>query len=110
MLQHQETTNFIRSKPSQKINSSVTYYGFFDGCSKGNPGNAGIGYFVTNKEGTIIFSRSLNVGKQTNNSAEYFGFLYLLLDCIHNKITHLKVFGDSLLVVNGVKGIYNITN
>ena len=110
MLKYQNTDNFIRSRPSQKIQSNVTYYGFFDGCSKGNPGNAGIGYFLTNKEGNIIFSNSLNVGEQTNNVAEYFGLLFLLLDCVHNKVSNLKVFGDSLLVVNGIKGIFNIGN
>ena len=77
------------------IKSNVEYYGFFDGASRGNPGKSGAGYALLNISNQKIFTNSINLGTKTNNQAEFFSLVYLLLDCKQNRVTNLKVFGDS---------------
>lgn len=41
-----------------------------DGGARGNPGPAGIGYIIQNREGRI-FENTKYIGEKTNNQAEY---------------------------------------
>ena len=78
----------------------------FDGCSKGNPGLSGAGavLYHFDKE---IWSESLFVGESlTNNYAEYTGLIFGLQQAKIYNIKNLKVEGDSLLVINQMKGLY----
>ncbi len=79
----------------------------FDGSSKGNPGLARSGAVIYNKEGNECWANSYYIGdKCTNNYAEYAG-LYCGMKKAHEMgIKDLKVEGDSLLVINQMKGIY----
>ena len=78
----------------------------FDGCSKGNPGLAGAGaviYYL----GQEYWSESFFVGENfTNNHAEYAGLILGLQKAKLLGIKSLKVEGDSLLVINQMKGLY----
>ena len=102
-------TEFHKSSPQIRCQSNIDYIAFFDGCSKGNPGPAGIGYQVVSSRGSVVFQNCLNVGMRTNNEAEFLALVFCLLDCMHNNIKNLSVFGDSQLVVKGVTGEYNIS-
>jgi ribonuclease HI len=78
----------------------------FDGCSKGNPGLAGAGavLYYANEE---LWSGNFFVGeKATNNHAEYAGLILGLKTAMEYDIKSLVVEGDSLLVINQMKGIY----
>ena len=80
----------------------------FDGCSKGNPGPAGAGAVIY-KNNVEIWSGIDFVGtRTTNNVAEYHGLLLGLKNAISLGITSLKVQGDSLLVINQMKGEYKV--
>lgn len=48
---------------------------FTDGGSRGNPGAAAIGVFVTDENGAVIFEHGQYLGISTNNEAEYEAFL-----------------------------------
>jgi ribonuclease HI len=61
-----------------------------------------------NEKGIVIFEKCLNMGIRTNNQSEFFALVCCLLDCKHNKITKLNVYGDSELVVKGMNELYNI--
>jgi len=76
---------------------------FFDGCSKSNPGPAGIGA-VLYKNGQEIRTTSNFIGLQTNDVAEYMAFIKGLDIATKLKIKTLHVKGDSLLVINQMKG------
>ena len=90
----------------RKIQIPTKYTLFFDGCSKGNPGPAGAGA-VLYHENTEIWSRSIFVGNNsTNNVAEYTGLIFGLQQAKIYNIKNLKVEGDSLLVINQMKGLY----
>jgi len=103
------TTYFQKSDESNKIFKIHPEYDYkmnFDGCSKGNPGLSGGGAVIYhfNKE---IWSESFFVGENfTNNRAEYAGLILGLQQAKALNIKHLKVEGDSLLVINQMKGIY----
>jgi ribonuclease HI len=78
----------------------------FDGCSKGNPGLAGAGAVIYNFD-KECWSDTFFVGENaTNNHAEYAGLILGLRRAKIMGIKCLKVEGDSLLVINQMKGLY----
>ena len=82
----------------------------FDGCSKGNPGRAGIGAVIY-KNGLEYWASCKYIGdKKTNNESEYSALIFGLEAAIEKNIHKLSVYGDSLLVINQVNGIYKVKN
>jgi ribonuclease HI len=89
-----------------KIFPEASYKLQFDGCSKNNPGLAGAGAVIYYNEGEI-WSADFFVGTNaTNNHAEYAGLILGLKRAIEMDIKSLVVEGDSLLVINQMKGVY----
>ena len=89
-----------------KVYPEFDYKLNFDGCSKGNPGLAGAGAVIYHF-GKEIWSDSYFVGEKfTNNHAEYSGLLLGLQQAKILNIKCIRVEGDSLLVINHMKGIY----
>ena len=96
----------MSKKQSIAIYPEYDYVLNFDGCSKGNPGLAGAGA-VLYHFGKEIWFGDIFVGENyTNNYAEYAGLIMGLKQAISLNIKHLKVEGDSLLVINQMKGQY----
>jgi len=92
----------------EKIISQPEFVLYFDGCSKGNPGPAGIGAVIF-KNGVEIWSSYKYIGNnRTNNEAEYSALIFGLEGAVENKIINLAVFGDSLLVINQVNNVYKV--
>ena len=90
-------------------NTNTEYTLYFDGCSKGNPGSAGIGAVIF-KLGEEEWCGCQYIGKKTNNQSEYSALIFGLKEVLSRDITQLLVFGDSLLVINQVKGVYKLNN
>ena len=89
-----------------KIFPECDYKLNFDGCSKGNPGLAGAGAVIYNF-GDEYWSNYFFVGEKfTNNHAEYAGLILGLQQAKEFGIKNLTVEGDSLLVINQMKGTY----
>lgn len=82
--------------------------GYFDGASRGNPGEAGAGAFLMNDSGEIIWEASRYLGKKTNNEAEYAALLLLLKAASDRGVTRLKIYGDSQLVVRQISRQWKI--
>ncbi|NJO94575.1 MAG: ribonuclease HI family protein [Hydrococcus sp. RM1_1_31] len=84
---------------------------YFDGGTYPmNPGHGGAGAVLVLEDGKeLSFSQYLGE-KKTNNQAEYGGLLLGLKKALELGITHLKVHGDSQLVVYQVNGIYECRN
>jgi len=86
--------------------TSFTYRMNFDGCSKGNPGLCGAGAVIYHNDAEI-WSQSFFVGENaTNNRAEYAGLILGLQQAVELNIKNLHVQGDSQLVINHMKGLY----
>lgn len=96
----------------------MIYRIYCDGGARGNPGPGGIGFVIYDQEGRILIKAAKFVGQVTNNVAEYLGVIEALrwfkdelnISVGSKQPIEIKVFLDSLLVVNQLNGIFKIKN
>ena len=81
---------------------------YVDGGSRGNPGPAGYGVFITDQSGRKIAALHEYLGHQTNNHAEYQALLAALDYALKHGHKALKVVGDSELLVKQIRGEYKV--
>lgn len=81
-----------------------------DGGARGNPGPAGYGVVVTDKDGAVLDELSEGIGWATNNVAEYQGVLAGLERARALGARRVVVRADSLLVVNQQLGRWKVRN
>ena len=74
--------------------------GYFDGASRGNPGEAGAGAWLEDESGRVVWETAQYLGKKTNNEAEYNAAILLLKAARERGAQKLTVRGDSKLVVS----------
>lgn len=88
---------------------------YTDGGSRGNPGEAAIGVFITSSKGVPIASFGKRIGIGTNNEAEYTAVIEALNwirehpDKLQG-VDQASFFLDSLLVVSQITGLYKVKN
>jgi len=82
----------------------------FDGCCVPNPGEMGIGVVVYNESNDLIIELSENCGFGTNNQAEYNALIMGLEELLKIYNGHLKVQGDSELVIKQMRGEWGTKN
>lgn len=89
----------------------MTYECFFDGsCEPQNPnGNMGYGVYIKSDNSEYSDAKFIpaKLGN-TNNIAEYLGILLILNLMVNKKDSHIKIFGDSKMVVNQMNGSFAI--
>jgi ribonuclease HI len=88
---------------------------FTDGGSRGNPGPAAIGVYITDDKGKELASIGKVIGSTTNNVAEYKAILEALTWIAENKHKlgqdlEISFFMDSELAYRQIAGIYKIKN
>lgn len=85
-----------------------------DGGSLHNPGPAACSYIISKSDGSILEKKSLFLGAQTNNVAEYSGIKNALIAILRLRgsliVSSLFFVSDSLLMVNQLNGIYKVKN
>jgi ribonuclease HI/pterin-4a-carbinolamine dehydratase len=86
----------------------VTIYA--DGGSRGNPGHSASGYVIFDEHENTIEDKGVYLGITTNNQAEYQALKFALEDAKKLGAREVRVFMDSLLVVNQMKGIFKVKN
>jgi ribonuclease HI/ASC-1-like (ASCH) protein len=90
------------------ITRNPIYILHFDGCSKGNPGISGAGAVIY-LNGVEVWAKGFYVGtNRTNNEAEYMGLIYGLEQASLFGIQKIHIRGDSLLVIQQMKKIYQV--
>ena len=82
---------------------------YIDGSSIGNPGKSGIGYLIY-QGSELLKKRSVYLGIQSNNFAEYMALIFPLIDAIEQNQKKVKVFSDSKLVCEQIKGNFKVKN
>jgi len=82
---------------------------YIDGACKGNPGPAGIGVVICQKN-QVVKNVSVFIGQATNNIAEYTALIYGLQEALILKAEKVKVNTDSQLLYRQIKKIYKIKN
>lgn len=90
------------------VPDSVQLYA--DGGSRGNPGPSALGFVILDSEGKILHQDNKYLGITTNNQAEYHAVIAGMEWCLKKNIRELKVFLDSMLVVNQLKGQFKVKN
>jgi ribonuclease HI len=81
-----------------------------DGASRGNPGEAGFGIYVTAPDGSEVASLFGYLGEATNNVAEYQALLHGLRFALARGASTVEVFSDSELLVRQLEGRYRVKN
>lgn len=81
---------------------------YFDGGSRGNPGLAAYGFVLERPDGELIASEGAVIGTATNNVAEYSGLIAGMRRASESGISQLRVFGDSKLVIEQMKGAWRV--
>lgn len=86
---------------------------YTDGGSRGNPGEAASGIYITDSSGNELASLGIRLGVTTNNVAEYTA----VIEAYNWLLTHkevlqdhqeIKFFMDSKLVASQVSGLWKI--
>jgi ribonuclease HI len=83
---------------------------YFDGGARSNPGPAGYGVYIVDDAGHVLAELSGSLGNTTNNIAEYNGLIAALQWAVDNKVTQITIKGDSLLIVEQMRGNYKVKN
>ena len=83
---------------------------YFDGGARSNPGPAGYGVYIVDDQGTVLAELHGALGIATNNIAEYRGLIAALQWAVDHDVTELTVKGDSLLVIEQMRGNYKVKN
>jgi len=83
---------------------------YIDGASRGNPGRAGAGVWMTNGAGRKLVEMSRYLGHKTNNEAEYWALLLGLREAKRLGRKSIHIFTDSELIERQVKGLYRVKN
>jgi len=84
------------------------YVANVDGASRGNPGPASYAVVLRDPEGKIALELAKNIGRETNNVAEYFALLAALDYAATHNIVALRVRSDSELLVRQMQGRYKV--
>lgn len=95
-------------REKEGIPSGVTLHLFIDGASRGNPGQAGAGVYVTDPEGKRIAEKGWFLGHKTNNEAEYEALLLGMEEAKRLGGKAIRVYTDSELIQRQVRGIYRV--
>ncbi|UCD14961.1 MAG: ribonuclease HI family protein [Candidatus Omnitrophota bacterium] len=82
---------------------------YIDGACAGNPGKIGVGYLIY-KNKKLIKKDCISLGVQTNNFAEYMALIFSLTDAISIGEKDCKVYSDSQLLCEQIKGKYRVKN
>src|SRR6267154_6254925 len=92
--------------PSARLDGAYTAN--IDGAARGNPGPAAYGVVVRRPDGTTHESLGKYIGRHTNNVAEYYALIAALDYAAASGIRRLRVYSDSQLIVNQIKGLYKV--
>lgn len=79
-----------------------------DGASRGNPGPASYAVVIRDPSGKAILELAKNIGRETNNVAEYYALLAALDYATSHNISALRIRSDSELLVRQMQGRYKV--
>lgn len=81
---------------------------YTDGAARGNPGPAGIGYVIYDREGAVLAQEAAYLGETTNNVAEYTALIRALERATGLSDGPVRVYSDSELMVRQLSGEYRV--
>lgn len=88
-------------------NSAIVYV---DGGSRGNPGPAGVGYYIVGPNGAVLRKGGEFIGFNTSRVAEYYAVKEGLEQAIELGLRQVRIISDNLMVVNQINGVFKVKN
>ncbi len=79
-----------------------------DGAARGNPGPAGIGIVLVDKDGKVVKEVAEPLGIATNNVAEYSALIRALEEAAALGCSRIAVITDSELMARQINGRYRV--
>ncbi len=92
----------------KSVANSATVY--IDGCSRGNPGPAGVGYHIVGPNGAVLASGGEFIGFASSRVAEYYALKLGCEKAIELGLKTVRFVGDNLMMINQMNGIYKVKN
>ncbi len=84
---------------------------YTDGGARGNPGPAGIGAVVVDKDtGRVLEEVAVYLGETTNNQAEYRAAIAALQKAVDLGAKTVELISDSELMIKQARGVYKVKN
>ena len=83
---------------------------YVDGSSRGNPGPAGVGYYIVGTEGQIMEHGGEFIGFASSREAEYRAMKLGIERAKALGLKTVRFVGDNLMVINQLNGIYEVKN
>ena len=83
---------------------------YTDGASRGNPGPAGLGYYIIDENGKEVKRGGEFIGFATSRVAEYYGLKEACEQAIELGYKSVRFVSDNLMMINQLNGIYAIKN
>ena len=83
---------------------------YTDGASRGNPGPASVGIVFKDESGKVIFEKQKELGKTTNNEAEYQALIHAMKHVNRYHPEKIIFYADSELMIKQMRGEYKIKN
>jgi ribonuclease HI len=79
-----------------------------DGAARGNPGPAGIGVSITDRDGRLVDEIAEGIGETTNNVAEYTAAIRGLRRAAELGASQVHLRSDSKLLIEQLSGRYKV--
>src|ERR1700676_3055356 len=105
---HKSSGKLFEEPETPSARAEGAYTANMDGAARGTPAPAAYGVVVRRPDGTTHESLGKYIGRATNNVAEYYALIAALDYAAASGIRRLRVFSDSQLIVNQIKGIYKV--
>src|SRR3984893_15669638 len=105
---HKASGKLFAEPEAPSARAEGAYTANIDGAARGNPGPAAYGVIVRRPDGSTHESLGKYIGRTTNNVAEYYALMAALDYAAASGIKRLRVFCDSQLIVNQIKGLYKV--
>ena len=83
---------------------------YVDGGSRGNPGPAGIGYYIVGENGEVLRRGGEFIGFATSRVAEYYALKEGIEQAIELGLSRVRFVGDNLMMINQMNGIFKVKN
>ena len=83
---------------------------YTDGASRGNPGPAGLGYYIIDENGQEVKRGGEFIGFASSRVAEYYGLKEACEQAIQLGFKSVRFVSDNLMMINQFNGVYAIKN
>jgi len=105
---HKASGKLFQEPETPSARQEGAYTANIDGAARGNPGPAAYGVIIRRPDGATHESLGKYIGRTTNNVAEYYALIAALDYAAASGIRRLRVYSDSQLIVNQIKGLYKV--